>query len=74
MFYYDLYDLFTLRFGRNFQRRPISRWFFAMAAKPFSCTGILVFVGNLPRIFPMSSLIYASFHYLWGLNLCPNPI
>ena len=32
-----------------------------MAAMPFPCNDILVVVGNLPRIFPMSSLIYASF-------------
>ena len=34
---------------------------FEMAAMPFPCNGILVDLGNLPRIFPMCSLIYASF-------------
>ena len=34
---------------------------FEMAAMPFQCNGILVVLGNLPRIFPMFSLIYASF-------------
>ena len=28
---------------------------FKMAAMPFPCNGILLFVGNLPRIFPMPS-------------------
>ena len=32
-----------------------------MAAMPFPRNGILFVVGNLPKIFPMSSLIYASF-------------
>ena len=32
-----------------------------MAAMPFSFNDILVVVGNLPRIFPMPYLIYASF-------------
>ena len=35
--------------------------FIEMAAMPFTSNGILVVVGNLPRIFPMYSLIYASF-------------
>ena len=35
---------------------------FEMAAMPFPCNGILVFLSNLPTIFPMSSLIYASFY------------
>ena len=38
---------------------------FEMAAIPFPCYGILVVVGNLPRFFPVSSLIYASF-LKWG--------
>ena len=32
-----------------------------MAAMPFPCNDILVVLGNLPIIFPMSSLIFASF-------------
>ena len=32
-----------------------------MAAMPIPCNGILVFVGNSPRIFPVPSLLYASF-------------
>ena len=53
-----------------------------MAAMLFPCNGILVVLGNLPRIFPMSSLIYASFlipYFNWkiifggnGLALCFN--
>ena len=35
--------------------------FFEMATVPLPCNGILVVVGSSPRIFPMSSLIYASF-------------
>ena len=35
--------------------------FIEMVAMPFTSYGILVVVGNLPRIFPMYSLIYASF-------------
>ena len=35
--------------------------FFEMAAMPFPCKGILVVLGNLPRIFPRFSLIYANF-------------
>ena len=35
---------------------------FEIAAIPFHCNGILVVVGNLPSIFPMSSLIFASFY------------
>ena len=31
-----------------------------MADMQFPCNGILVVVGNLPGIFPMSTLIYAS--------------
>ena len=36
-----------------------------MAAMPFPCNGILVILSNLPRIFPMSSLIYAVFYSLF---------
>ena len=34
---------------------------FEVAAMPFPCNGILVVLGNLTRILPVSSLIYASF-------------
>ena len=34
---------------------------FEMAAMPFPCNDTLVVLGNLPRIFPVSSLIYANF-------------
>ena len=40
-----------------------------MAAMPFRCNGILVVVGNLTMILPMSSMIYASFLILY-INLC----
>ena len=42
----------------------IRKWnnhIFEMAPMPFPSNGILVVVGNLPQIFPMSSLIYARF-------------
>ena len=38
-----------------------SFFLFEMAAMPFLCNLILVVLGNLLRIFPMSSLVYASF-------------
>ena len=34
---------------------------FGMAAMPFHCNGILLIQGNLPGIFPMSTLRQASF-------------
>ena len=34
---------------------------FEKAAMPFPCNFILIAVNNLPRIFPMSNLINASF-------------
>ena len=43
-----------------FQGIPIS-YIFEMVPMPFPCNGILVVLGNFPRIFPMASLIYASF-------------